>query len=53
MKKKNYESPEAETFVVRIERKFCESFETNVRGGGFSTPNANVQDLSEADDWGW
>ena len=22
MKKKNYESPEAETFVVRVERKF-------------------------------
>lgn len=51
MKKKFYETPEAEAFVVRIERGLCQSTQTT--GGPYSLKKqAYVEDQSE-EDWGW
>lgn len=52
MKKNYYEAPEAELFVVRIEKGLCQSKPSSVSGGRFSAP-ADVYDMSDDDDWGW
>ena len=50
--KLTYLSPTTETLVVRFEGVVCASQDAT-GGASFSTPNANVEDHSDDDDWGW
>ena len=52
MKTKNYEAPETEVVVVRIERAIL-SLEKSTKGNSFASPKAVIDDQSDDEGWGW
>lgn len=50
--KEIYSQPTSKLLVVRFEKRILQGSISAAKSGGFSDPDADVEDLSN-EDWGW